>query len=261
MLRRKFVLILAALVTLLLLTSAGAVWQLQRVIVDLRHVTQESVQMVEGPNGPDPAHVEQEHLRLIARFRWLVLGIAVVFIVVLNLSVMGLLRMTSMVLRPMERLTEATRQLAQEKFEYRVEMNQQDEFDELARSYNELAAKLQSNELRKLETLHQVALALNHELNNAAGIITLQLELLGRQTQGNPAAAKYARQIHASLDRMTRSVDSLKRVRRIVLTDYVGGVKMLDLEKSADAEEVPAGNVPDGAASREDAGAPAGAHV
>jgi hypothetical protein len=31
---------------------------------------------------------------------------------------------------------------------------------------------------------------------------------------------------------MARTVESLKRVRRIILTDYVTGVKMVDLEQS-----------------------------
>jgi pyruvate-formate lyase-activating enzyme len=47
---------------------------------------------------------------------------------------------------------------------------------------------------------------------------------------------KYLREIHESLSRMTRTVQALKNVRRIVLTDYVAGVKMLDLEQSAKEE-------------------------
>ena len=109
--------------------------------------------------------------------------------------------------------------------------------DELAHAYNNLAAQLQANEQRKLEMLGQVALALNHELNNAAEIIELQLQLAGRQSSGNPSLEKCARQIRDSLNRMTRTVDLLKQVRRIVLTDYVSGVKMLDLERSASPEE------------------------
>jgi hypothetical protein len=43
---------------------------------------------------------------------------------------------------------------------------------------------------------------------------------------------------------MTESVQMLKNVRRIVLTDYMSGVKMLDLRKSAEEAEVPAGTSP-----------------
>jgi hypothetical protein len=35
---------------------------------------------------------------------------------------------------------------------------------------------------------------------------------------------------------MTHTVEALKRVRRIVLTDYVEGVKMLDLQRSVEED-------------------------
>jgi len=183
-------------------------------------------------------HGEAEQRALTDRFRWLVLGLTVVFLIVINISIVALLRMAGMVLRPVEKLVEATRQLGKEHFDYRVELDQKDEFDELANAYNSLAAQLQANEQRKLEMLGQVALTLNHELNNAAAIIELQLQLAGRQSGHNPALDKCVTQIRDSLARMTRTVDLLKQVRRIVLADYVSGAKMLDLEKSASPDEV-----------------------
>ena len=183
------------------------------------------------------AHGENEQADLTDRFRWLVLGLTVVFLAVINISIVALLRMTGMILKPVEKLVQATRELGKERFDYRVDLDQKDEFDELAHAYNNLAAQLQANEQRKLEMLGQVALALNHELNNAAEIIELQLQLASRQSSGNPSLEKCARQIRDSLNRMTRTVELLKQVRRIVLTDYVSGVKMLDLERSASPEE------------------------
>ena len=106
----------------------------------------------------------------------------------------------------------------------------------MATSFNNLAGQLQSNEQRKLQTLAQVALTLSHELNNAGAIIELQLKLLGKQSSGNPAFERCLRQIHESLARMTRTVDLLTKVRRIVLTDYVEGLKMLDLERSVEED-------------------------
>ena len=188
-------------------------------------------------------HGKREQAELTGRFRWMVLALTLVFLVLINAAIVILLRMSTMVLKPVERLLEATRQLGQERFEYRVDLDSKDEFDELARAYNSLAGQLQLNEQRKLETLGQVATTLNHELNNAVAIIELQLQLLSRQAGGNARVEKCARQIHDSLARMTRTVDLLKRVRRIVLTDYVSGVKMLDLEKSAQ-EQAPAEEEP-----------------
>lgn len=186
------------------------------------------------------SHGEAEQKALTSRFRWLVLVLTIVFLLVINVSIFALLRSAGMILKPVEKLVEATRELGRERFDYRVELDQKDEFDELATAYNSLAGQLQANEQRKLEMLGQVALTLNHELNNAAAIIELQLQLLGRQANGNAGLEKYARQIRESLSRMTRTVELLKHVRRIVLTDYVSGVKMLDLERSVSPEERPA---------------------
>jgi signal transduction histidine kinase len=135
-----------------------------------------------------------------------------------------------------EQLVEASRRLGREEYDYRVKIPTPDEFGELAASYNRLAEQLQANERRKLETLSQAAVTLNHELNNAGAIIRLQLQLLERQNVGTPEFARALVQIRESLARMTATLERLKHVRRIVLTDYAEGTKMLDLEKSA-AEE------------------------
>jgi methyl-accepting chemotaxis protein len=238
-LRKKLILTVASLVALLLLTGVGAIGVLQDTFADLRHVEGEALRVMQGEEITKTtlAHAHAELVTLTTRFRWLVLALAVVFVFVMNFAVVALLRMTGLVLRPLEKLLEATRHLGHERFDYRVAVNHNDEFDELGRAYNQMAGQLETNEQRKLEMLGQVALALNHELNNAAAIIEMQLKLLGRQTEGNCAAERYARQIHDSLLRMTRSVELLKHVRRIVLTDYVAGMKMLDLEKSVVPDE------------------------
>jgi len=188
-------------------------------------------------------HTAGEQRAAIARFRWVVLALTGVFLVVINVSVMMMVRMGRMVLRPVEQLVEASRRLGREEFDYRVRLRATDEFGELAAAYNRLAEQLQANEQRKLETLGQAAVMLNHELNNAGAIIKLQLSLLERQNTGSPAFARALVQIHESLARMTVTLERLKRVRRIVLTDYAGGaegVKMLDLERSvAETEPQP----------------------
>lgn len=183
-------------------------------------------------------HVTREQADAVAWFRWLVLGLAIVFLLVINLSVMILWRTASMILRPVDQLVEASRRLAKEDFTCRVQVAQNDEFSELARAYNHLAEQLQANEHRKLETLSQTAVMLNHELNNASAIIKLQLQMLERQSGNNPAAGRYLRQINDSLARMTAVVEALKHVQRIVLTDYSPDTKMLDLQRSV--EEQPA---------------------
>jgi signal transduction histidine kinase len=137
-----------------------------------------------------------------------------------------------MILNPVDRLVAASRELAAERFEHRVPLDRDDEFDELASAYNDLAQRLQANERKRLETLGMVALTLNHELNNAMGMIELQLQLVARRVGQREPVERSLRRIAEGLARMSRTVESLKHIKRIVLTDYVEGTKMLDLEKS-----------------------------
>lgn len=178
------------------------------------------------------AHVQTEQAALTGRFRWLVVSIAIGFLIVINGSILLMMRAAGMVLRPVARLVQASRELAHENFAHRVTVGQQDEFDELARAYNRLAEKLQENEQRRVQTLKQMALSLNHELNNAIATIELQLTLLRRRSGPDRALEKNLGQIHDNLQRMAQVIGSLKHLRRVVLTDYVDGVKMLDLRES-----------------------------
>ncbi|MFI5378518.1 MAG: HAMP domain-containing protein [Tepidisphaerales bacterium] len=178
-------------------------------------------------------HAAEQQSQLIHRFRQAVLVMAVVFIVLINLSVLTLLRMASLVVGPVDRLVEATRELAKERFDYRVDLPRGDEFGELAVAFNGLAERLEENERKKLESVHQLAIALNHELNNVATMISLQAQLIGRQAGGDPTLAKYTRQIQESLQRMSRTMEAIKHLKRIVLTEYAQGVKMLDIERSS----------------------------
>ena len=184
-------------------------------------------------------HAAWERRVVIGRFRAVVVAVTVVFLVVIVVSALMMRRLGRMVLRPVEQLVEASRRLGREEYDYRVTIGTPDEFGELAAAYNRLAEQLQANERRKLETLGQAAVTLNHELNNAGAIIKLQLQLLERQNVGTPQSARALVQIHESVARMTVALERLKNVRRIVLADYGEGTKMLDLEKSSAEEPVP----------------------
>jgi HAMP domain-containing protein len=193
-------------------------------------------------------HARAEQLALTRRFRWLVLGFAIGGLLVINVLIVFLFRTAVMVLRPMDKLVEASRQLTHQRFDYRAHLDEKDEFLELAQAYNSLAERLQTNEQRKMEMLGQVALTLNHELNNAIATIDLQLEILARKTGGDAKVEASLRQIQENLQRMVQTVESLKRIRRIVLTDYIAGVKMLDLKQSVQDEASPkeAASAPEG---------------
>ena len=156
MLRRKLVTVVACLVVMLLATAVAVVVGLQDTLGDLRHLQVEPA-TAESGRDVDLAHVAAEQATLAARFRTLVVVVVVVFLVVINASILVLLRGEAMILQPVERLTEAARHLNEDRFDYRLEWDREDEFGELARAYNNLAGQLQSSERGKLETLGQVA--------------------------------------------------------------------------------------------------------
>lgn len=66
---------------------------------------------------------------------------------------------------PIELLEEATRNIAEKKFESRVTIRTNDEFEELGRSFNVMAASLE-NHLGIMTTLNRIGLALSEEKSN-----------------------------------------------------------------------------------------------
>jgi len=191
------------------------------------------------------AHVAAEQTDFSRYLRWLVLGLTLAALVMVNVAVFVLLRTAQVVLKPVGELVAGSRELAAEHFEHRVQVDQQDEFGELARAYNRLAEQLQGNEERKAETLRQLAVTINHDLNNAMATIEMQLSLLDRQSGRDKSLERYVRDIQRTLSQMSVRVASLKQIRRVVLTDYVDGQKMVDLEQSL--TPAPAGGLHRGA--------------
>lgn len=181
--------------------------------------------------------VAAEQTRVGDAFHATVIALTLAALVMVNVSIYVLLRTAHLVLKPVAALVSGSRELAAEHFEHRVTVDRTDEFAELAHAYNALAENLQSSELRKTETLRQLAVTLNHDLNNTMAIIELQLSLLDRRTGQDPSTASYLREIRAGLLRMSRTVASLKDIRRIVLVDYGGGQKMIDLARSVAIDE------------------------
>ena len=172
--------------------------------------------------GNDHAHALE--VALTRRFRYIVVVLGIGCLPVVNTSILLLLRASVMILRPVERLVDASRRLALEQFDHRVDVDQSDEFGELATAFNRLAAQLQENEQRKVETLHQTAATLN--------TIELQLRLLSKRAGRPEAFEACLKQIRQNLARMAQVVEAVKHVRRVVVTDYADGIKMLDLEQS-----------------------------
>ncbi len=184
-------------------------------------------------------YMKAEQHDLTKQFRWTAIGLAIAFVVLMNVSIFVLFRAAALVMRPVDQLLEASRHLAREDYGYRVEIGKNDEFHELAQGFNHLAEQLEMNEERKIETLRQVARTLNHELNNAIGIIELQLRMVAKSPGYDDTSGQQLQRIHDALRHMNQTMMSLTHVRRVVLMDYIEGVKMLDIKLSTQPDSPP----------------------
>lgn len=184
-------------------------------------------------------HVAAQQSAVSERLRMLIIGLTIAALVITNIAIFVLVRTAHMILRPIGALIEGSRELASERFDHRIRIVQRDEFDELARAYNALADQLAANEAKKVKALQQLAVTLNHELNNVINVIELQLRLLDRRSGGDPVLASHLNGIHGNLERMAAVIASLRNVRRVVLTDYLPGEAMLDLPKCIEPDEHP----------------------
>jgi len=233
MLRRKLLIILTSLALLMLGSSLVSVVAMSRALSELEPaVAVAEAGGAQVPGGESPGTTAQA----ADRFRRTAIGLAIAHLVLLNIMIVVLLRAATLVLRPVDRLVEASRRLASGDYSHRVEVRRHDEFDELAEAFNAMAENLQSDEARRLETLHQVARTLNHELNNAIAIIELQLRLVQKSPGYDRSSGVQLQRIHEALSHMNETIVSLKDVRRVVLTEYIEGVQMLDLKLSTQAE-------------------------
>ncbi|MGA1839861.1 MAG: response regulator [bacterium] len=88
-------------------------------------------------------------------------------------------------------------------------------------------------EARKLETLAQIAVSVNHEINNPLCSISANAEML--KTHINSSDDSVLRKIDIILkevDRIKQVISKLSNATRVISMEYISGVKMLDLNKS-----------------------------
>ncbi|MBN2372270.1 response regulator [bacterium] len=88
-------------------------------------------------------------------------------------------------------------------------------------------------EARKLETLAQVAVSVNHEINNPLCSISANAEMLKTSIAG--ADERLIHKVDIILkevDRIKQVVSKLTNATRVISTEYISGVKMLDLDES-----------------------------
>jgi signal transduction histidine kinase len=88
----------------------------------------------------------------------------------------------------------------------------------------------------RIAVVSQVAITIRHEVNNALAAIMAEAQLLQQQGQLTPDQASALRHILDMSRRVRDSMDRLSTLTRAPTTEYVPGVKMIDLDKLKEEE-------------------------
>ncbi len=120
------------------------------------------------------------------------------------------------VVRPLTRLTEATRRVADGDLEVRVAPTGTREMSELARDFNRMTERLAERrreviEAEKMASVGRLAAGLAHELGNPIGAVTGYVSMLrrGKTAARNPDDAETLRRMESEMRRIDRIVRDL----------------------------------------------------
>ncbi|MBC7453521.1 MAG: HAMP domain-containing protein [Massilia sp.] len=142
-------------------------------------------------------------------------SLAIIIAASLALSAIAAMLLAAHFRKPIERLVDGARELAQGRFDTRLPDQRSDELGELARSFNQLAHKLESAQASRRQWVADTS----HELRTPLSVLRAQLE--AAQDGVRPASA-------ASLAAMLRQVLSLN-----VLIDQLYALAQADLGELA----------------------------
>jgi len=102
--------------------------------------------------------------------------------------------------------------------------------------------KLQLSEKQAL--VAELAGAAAHELNQPLTSIMGYAQLIGRQSDKDAKHMRAVNVIMSEAERMAGIVKKIGKITKYETTDYVGGAKMLDLDRAAPEEDDPAIPIP-----------------
>jgi nitrogen fixation/metabolism regulation signal transduction histidine kinase len=119
--------------------------------------------------------------------------------------------------QPIKKLISATKEIASGNLDYRIDMDQQDEFRTLANAFNQMVEELKQNqrriiELEKMATWQQMARRLAHEIKNPLTPIQLMAQQIVDKYPGTDP--DYREILKESYDIIEQEVDSLKTLVR-----------------------------------------------
>lgn len=137
------------------------------------------------------------------------------------LSLLAMLLFAKALIRPITQLTEATHQLAHEKFDTLLEIERADEIGQLADSFNVMTEKLQENDRIRKQFISNVSHDFQSPLLNIQGYV----DLLKNPTLSEPERQEYATIIELETKRLSTLTKQL-----LLLTSLDQSTRMLKRE-------------------------------
>ena len=141
-----------------------------------------------------------------------------------SLVAMGVsLLLSRRIVSPLRDMTQASRRIAEGKYDERVRVSGNDELAQLAASFNRMAGQLEETESMRRQLIGDVS----HELRTPLTAIKGSME--GLIDGVLPADADTYMQIHAEADRLSRLVDDLQELSRVEAHAYPLDFRDVDL--------------------------------
>lgn len=124
------------------------------------------------------------------------------------------LSFTRSITMPIAELLSATREIKAGKLKYRIEEKLQDEFGELATSFNDMAASLKEQctkmqETERLAVVGELAAGIAHEIKNPMAGIKISMEVLSQEAPLDPEDKEVLLQVINEIDRIHALLKSL----------------------------------------------------
>ena len=87
-----------------------------------------------------------------------------------------------------------------------------------------------AREIEKFETLHNMVVTYNHEMNNIIAVIMGRVELLLKKLNPQDKHFNNINEIYNSTKKLSKIVEKIREIKEIKIKDYINGIKMIDID-------------------------------